>query len=159
MLEAKVIMQFSLQQFSGRYFSLSYEQMCSGWKFTGRRAHICLTRQGMPFPLHLVSVHHTSQSTMRLLPQAQQPVFFCILGFFCHPWETAWWSGIMGICFPKSWFPTLSSSRSSGWVTRALDLGLKYISAINSHVTLEKLLIFFSWVLSFANTSLIMLIF
>lgn len=53
----------------------------------------------------------------------------CILGFFCHPWETAWWSGIMGIRLTKSWFPIFSSSRSSGCSGKSS--GLQYGSATN----------------------------
>ena len=111
----------------------------------------------MPFPLHLVRVHQTSQSTMRHLLQASVTAHtFCILGFFCHPWETAWWSGIMRICLTKS-CPPSSLAEAVGAVEGALELGLNYGSATNSDLTLGKLLIFF--VFALANMSLLMLIF
>lgn len=103
----------------------------------------------MPFPLHLVRVHQTSQSTMRHLPQASEAAHTSyILGFFCHPWETAWWSGIMRICLTKS-CPPSPLAEAVGVVESALELGLNYGSVTNSDLTLGKLLIFF--VFSFAK--------
>lgn len=115
-----------LQHFFWKSFSaFSVSRCAQDKKFKGRRTHIRLPRRGMPFPLHLVSVHQTSQSTMRHLPKASAAAHtFCILGFFCHPWETAWWSGIMGICLTKSSFPTLSFWRSSGCSGSSSGLGI-----------------------------------
>ena len=115
-----------VQQFFGRALSaFSVSRCAQDEKFKGRRTHIRLTRRGMPFPLHLVSVHQTSQSTMRHLPKASAAArTFCILGFFCHPWETAWWSGIMGICLTESSFSTLSFWRGSGCSGRSSGLGI-----------------------------------
>lgn len=115
MLEPSYLVVFSPTIFLKEIFSAFPMSRCAqDEKFKGRLAHNHLTRRGMPFPFHLVSVHQTSQSTIRHLPQALVAAHtFYILGFFCPPWETAWWSGIMGICLTGSCFPTLSSSRSS----------------------------------------------
>lgn len=114
-------------------------------KFKGGLTHIWLTGRGMPFPLHLVSVHQTSQSTMRHLPKASAAAHtFCILGFFCHPWETAWWSGIIGICLTKNSFPTLSFRRSGGYSGRNSGLGVWILATSNSSLAFGKFFILFA---------------
>ena len=86
----------------------------------------------MPFPLHLVCVHQTSQSTMKHLLQASATAHtFCILGFFSCPWETAWWSGIMRICLSKS-CPLCLLAGAVGVVEGAMELGLSYGSTANN---------------------------
>jgi hypothetical protein len=56
---------------------------------------------------------------------------FCILGFFCCPWETAWWSGIMRICLSKS-CPLYLLAGAVGVVEGAVELGLNYGSTANN---------------------------
>lgn len=145
MLEARGILQFSPAIFSGRAFSaFSVSRCAQDVKFKGRLTHIRLTRRGMPFPLHLVSVHETSQSTIRHLPKASAAAHtFCILGFFCHPWETAWWSGIMGSCLTKSSLPTLSFRRSSG-VSGSTGSGICILAITNSSLAFGKFCILFA---------------
>ena len=104
----------------------------------------------MAFPLHLLSVRQTSRSTMKHLLQASATAHtFCILGFFCCSWETAWWSGIMRICLSKS-CPLCLLAGAVGIVEGAMELGLYYGSTANNlgEVTWES---FFLFVFLLAN--------
>lgn len=109
----------------------------------------------MPFPLYLVRVHQTFQSTMRHLPQASAAACtFCILGFFCHCWETAWWSSTMGICLTESCAPS-PLPEAVGVVERAWELGLNYssVTVISPWGSCSSFSFFYLWI--FVNAYLL----